>query len=249
MQDGFRACPEGERLMPKIHVVIDDKPLEVDSGKTVLEVCRENDIEIPTLCAFEGLSTWGGCRLCLVEVEGILKLLPACSTPVSADQVIHTHSEKLDRYRRMIVELLFSERNHVCAVCVTNGACELQDLGYKVGLDHVRFPYLFSKCKVDASHEKFVLDHNRCIMCQCCVRVCNEVEGAHVFGTRGRGSRVRVITDFNEPWGDSPNCTSCGKCVQVCPTGALWPKDATMGAIKKRPEMISELVEKRVAWK
>jgi bidirectional [NiFe] hydrogenase diaphorase subunit len=235
--------------MAMIHVVVDEKPLEVESGKTILQVCRENGIEIPTLCAVEGLSKLGACRLCLVEVQGIPKLLPACTTPIAANQTIHTQSEKLSRYRRMIMELFFSERNHVCAVCISNGACKLQDMGYQVGMDHVRFPYLFLKCKVDTSHERFVLDHNRCIMCHTCIRVCNEVEGAHVFGTRGRGARVRVITNFNEPWGDAFNCTSCGKCVQACPTGALWPKDATMGMIKKKPEMISELVERREVWK
>lgn len=235
--------------MPKIHVVIDDKPLEVEAGKTVLEVCRENEIEITTLCAFKGLSMLGSCRLCLVEVQGIPKLLPACTTPVAADQIIHTTSEKLTRYRRMIIELLFAERNHICAVCVTNGACELQELGYKVGMERVRFPYLFPKCEVDASHEKFILDHNRCVLCQRCVRVCAEVEGARVWDIANRGNRARVISDFSEPWGSSPNCTSCGKCVNVCPTGALWPKEATIGTIKKKPELISELVTKRETWK
>ena len=93
----------------------------------------------------------GACRLCLVEIEGINKLLPACTTKVAANQVIKTQTERLKKYQKITTELLFAERNHVCAVCVANGNCELQDLGYKVGMEHVRFPYLFPKAEVDTS--------------------------------------------------------------------------------------------------
>lgn len=229
----------------KIPITIDDKTLEVESGKTILEVCQENGIDLPVLCHFKGLKDVGACRLCLIEIEGIAKLLPACTTRVSPNQKIKTQTEKLKKYRRMTIELFFSERNHVCAVCVANNNCELQDMGYKVGMEHVRFPYLFQLCNVDASHPNYVIDHNRCIMCTRCVRVCGEIESAHNWNIMGRGYQARIISDFNQPWGESTTCTWCGKCLQVCPTGALWPKNISQGELEKHPETIMELVNKR----
>ncbi len=232
-------------MISKITVTIDDKTCEVESNKTILEACRDNGIDLPVLCHFDGLGDVGACRLCLVEIEGARKLLPACTTRVAANQVIRTRTEKLKKYRRMTVELFFSERNHICSVCVANNNCELQDMARNVGMTHVRLPYLFPDCRVDASHDKFVMDHNRCIMCTRCVRVCSEVEGAHTWDVMDRGYKARIIADFNLPWGDSLTCTSCSKCVQVCPTGALWTKDAVQGELEKDPASITELVEKR----
>jgi bidirectional [NiFe] hydrogenase diaphorase subunit len=228
-----------------VSIQLDGNELKVESGRTILDVCREAGVDLPVMCYLEGLSVVGACRLCVVELEGSPRLFPACTTPVAANQVIRTQTEKLKRYRRMIVELFFAERNHICAVCVANNACELQDLARRVGMDHVRFPYLFPECGVDASHPHAVLDHHRCILCTRCVRVCDEVEGAHTWDVMGRGHASRVIADFNEPWGSSTTCTSCGKCVQVCPTGALWPKAASMGNLRKEPGKITELVAKR----
>ena len=123
----------------------------------------------------------GACRLCIVEVAGVGRLLPACTTPVQDGMSVTTHSEKLTQYRRMALEFLLSERNHQCAVCVSNNHCELQSLAQSLGVTHVRYPYSFPKLPVDISHERYVLDHNRCILCTRCVRVCAEVEGAHVW--------------------------------------------------------------------
>lgn len=226
-------------------IVIDDKEIQVDAKQTILEVCRKNGIEIPTLCFMEGLSAVGACRLCLVEIEGAPKLFPACTTTVAPKQKIRTNTQKLQDYRRMIIEFFFLERNHVCAVCVANNHCELQKLAYSLGMDHVRFPYLYPSCHLDASHEEFVMDHNRCIMCTRCVRVCDEVEGAHNWDVMGRGVNSRIIADFNQPWGESVTCTSCGKCAAVCPTGAIWPKDFSKVSQTKNPAVITELVAKR----
>lgn len=225
--------------------MIDGRQVESEPGKTILEICRDNGIDIPTMCHLDGLTDVGACRLCLVEVEGVSKLLPACTTRIQANQVIHTQTDKLKKYRRMITELFFAERNHICAVCVSNGHCELQELGYKVGMNHVHFHYLNQKCDLDASHPWYVMDHNRCILCTRCVRVCAEVEGAHHWNVMNRGVQARVISDFNTPWGESITCTSCSKCVEVCPTGALWSKQTLQGKMEKHPEKIAELMEKR----
>lgn len=231
--------------MQNITVYIDDKKLMTESGKTILEVCRRNNINILTMCHLKGLSDIGACRLCLVEIEGVNKLLSACTTKVADNMVIRTSTDKIKRYQRITTELLFSERNHVCSVCVANGKCELQNLGYKVEMDSIRYPHLFPQCNVDTSHPWYVLDHNRCIMCTRCVRACSEVEGAFNWNVKNRGYQVRIISDFNTPWGESITCTSCGKCIHACPTGALWPKDIVQGQLNKKPEIIDELMAKR----
>ncbi len=231
--------------MTTITIDINDVKFQVDAGKTILEVCKENSIPLLTMCHLKGLTDIGACRLCLVEIEGVNKLLSACTTKVAANMVIHTQTEKLKRYQRITTELIFAERNHVCSVCIANGQCELQALGYAVGLDHIRYPFLFPTCEVDTSHPWYVMDHNRCIMCTRCVRVCAEVEGAFNWDVMNRGNQVRIISDFNTPWGESSTCTSCGKCLHACPTGAIWPKAMAQGQLKKNPGMIDELVEKR----
>jgi bidirectional [NiFe] hydrogenase diaphorase subunit len=213
---------------------IDDREVGASAGETVLRVARENGIAIPTLCNLEGLHPVGACRLCLTEVEGAPKLMPACTTQVWEGMVVRTRSERLDRYRRGIVELLFAERNHVCAVCVASGHCELQSMAERQGMDHVRYPYLHPHLEVDASHALFAIDHNRCVLCTRCVRVCDEIEGAHTWDVAGRGVRSWLVTDLATPWGDSTTCTSCGKCVQVCPTGALFAKGKAVGEMERR---------------
>ena len=118
------------------------------------------------------------------------RLLPACTTPVQDGMSVTTNSPKLTRYRRIALELLLVERNHFCSVCVSNGHCELQALAQSLGVTNVRFPYNYPKLPVDLSHERFVLDHNRCILCTRCVRVCAEVEGAHVWDVTARGIQL-----------------------------------------------------------
>jgi bidirectional [NiFe] hydrogenase diaphorase subunit len=223
---------------------IDGRDCGARSDETILEVARQNGIDIPTLCHFDGLCDIGACRICLVEMKGSPKLLPACTTLVSEGMDIITSSERLMRYRQQLVELLFTERNHVCSVCVSNGRCELQAMAVRLGVMHVRLPYRYPKAVVDATHARFAQDDNRCILCQRCVRVCDEIEGAHTWDIAARGIEARVITDLSEPWGTSESCTSCGKCVHVCPTGALFEKGKSAGEMVKRP-FVSQLAEKR----
>ncbi|NQV10658.1 MAG: bidirectional hydrogenase complex protein HoxU [Cyanobacteria bacterium] len=208
-------------------LMIDGHEVAMAAGATLLAAAREVGITIPTLCHLEGLSPVAACRLCLVEIEGSGKLEPACITPVLEGMVVRTDTSRLQDYRRTVIELLFTEGNHVCAVCVANGHCELQDRAVDVGMDHSRLPYRYPDRPVDLSHHLFGLDHNRCILCTRCVRVCDEVEGAHVWDVGWRGEHCRIISGLNQPWGEVDSCTNCGKCVQVCPTGALFHKGDT----------------------
>ncbi|MBK5967884.1 MULTISPECIES: bidirectional hydrogenase complex protein HoxU [Thiorhodovibrio] len=224
---------------------IDGQDLSAREDETIIEVCRENQIPIPSLCYLDGLSILGGCRLCLVELEGQNRLFAACSTRVAEGMHVITNTERLQRYRRTIVELLFAERNHVCSVCVSNGHCELQNLAQGCGVNHVHMPYRYHQYQVDSSHEMFRVDHNRCVLCTRCVRVCDEIEGAHTWDIMGRGSDCQVITDMARPWGDSTTCTSCGKCVQVCPTGALVKQGTSAGEMVKDQSFLPILARRR----
>jgi bidirectional [NiFe] hydrogenase diaphorase subunit len=224
---------------------INDQDVSGREDETILDVAREHNLSIPTLCQVNGLTNVGACRLCLVEIKGISKLLPACTTFVTEGIEVFTASERLRKYRRMTVEMLFAEGNHICSVCVENGHCELQDLAVGMGIDHIRLPYFYPKRDVDASHQRFALDSNRCVLCTRCVRVCAEVEGAHTWDVMGRGIQSCVITDLNQPWGDSDTCTSCGKCVQVCPTGALFEKGKAVGEMTKRYAFLTYLSQMR----
>ena len=231
--------------MAVVTLTINDQLVSAREGQSLLEVIREQGIEIPTLCHLEGLSERGGCRLCLVEVEGSPKLLAACVATVQEGMVVRTDTERLESYRKMTLELLLAERNHICSVCVMNGNCELQSAAYNSNVHSVRFEYQCPDLPMDMTHEQYGLDHNRCILCTRCVRVCSEVEGAHTLGIMGRGTNSEVITGMNRNWGDSTSCTSCGKCVQVCPTGALFKQGSTAAEMEKRTDFLSLIVERR----
>jgi bidirectional [NiFe] hydrogenase diaphorase subunit len=226
-------------------LTIDGRDVAMATGATLLEAAREVGVPIPTLCHLEGLSPVAACRLCLVEIEGSGKLQPACLTPVAEGMVVHTDTPRLQDYRRTLIEMLFTEGNHVCAVCVANGHCELQDRAVEVGMDHSRLPYRHPDRPVDLTHHLFGLDHNRCILCTRCVRVCDEVEGAHVWDVGWRGEHCRIISGLNQPWGAVDACTDCGKCVQVCPTGALFDKADTTGEKHADPARLGALVRAR----
>ncbi|MGO9641993.1 MAG: bidirectional hydrogenase complex protein HoxU [Candidatus Acidiferrales bacterium] len=222
-------------------LIINGTDISARADQTILDAATEHDIRIPTLCHLGGLSDVGACRLCLVEVKGTNRLLPACVTKVAEGMEVTTETERLAKYRRMILGLLFAERNHVCSICVANGACQLQSLAQSQGMTHVEFPYRFPSLSMDATHDRFAIDHNRCILCTRCVRVCSEIEGACTWDIRGRGVQSLIISDLNQPWGTSETCTSCGKCVQVCPTGALFDKGKVGSKVPKNPDFLPYL--------
>ena len=228
-----------------ITLTIDDRDCGAREEQTILEVARENGIFIPTLCHLGGLHPVGACRICIVDVEGVARPQPACVTRPVEGMRVATDSPGLRRQRRLLLELMLAEGNHVCSVCVVNGHCELQELALQLGVDHLELPALYPRREVDASHPRFSLDRNRCVLCTRCVRVCAEIEGAHTWDVMGRGLASTVISDLNQPWGEAESCTTCGKCVQVCPTGALFDKGKAPGEMRKRHSFLPLLTAMR----
>lgn len=204
-----------------IHIKIDGKELEVQEGTTVLNAARQAGVDIPTLCDHPALEPYGGCRLCLVEVEGARTLQPACTMPAGNNMVVHTATEKVKSARKFVLSMIFSERNHFCMFCqVSGGDCELQNAAYGEDMTHWPIQPNWQPFEVDASHPYFVMDHNRCILCRRCVRACAELSGNFTLGMEERGAKTILVADLGIPLGDS-SCISCGSCIQVCPTGAL----------------------------
>lgn len=230
---------------PTFAASIDGVEVEAHPDESILQCARRHGIDIPSLCYLDGVSVWGGCRLCVVEIAEDVRVRPACATTIVADMEVTTESPRLTAYRRAILELLFAEGNHVCAVCVSNGSCELQDLAVRCGMDHVSFELRAPRREIDASHPKYLFDANRCILCTRCVRTCDEIEGAHVWDVSSRGEHAHLVTELHQPWGEAASCTWCGKCVAVCPTGALSYQGSAVGEMRHQPDMIARLAAAR----
>lgn len=230
-----------------VNIKIDGAPIVAEEDTTVLDAARAHNVFVPTLCHYQGLTPVGACRMCIIEVKGVPRLLPACVTKVSEGMDVTSASPKVQKYRKMILELLLAERNHVCAVCVANGHCELQGLSQQLGVNSTRYPYRYPAYDVDASHERFIHDPNRCILCTRCVRACEEVEGARTWAVKGRGINSDITSDLDIPWGDSTTCTSCGKCVHSCPVGALTEKGKAAAEMVKHDKNLSYLESMRVS--
>ncbi len=204
-----------------VRLTIDGRAVEVPEGTTVLRAAEKAGIDIPTLCDHPELTPYGGCRLCMVEVEGVPALQTSCTLPATNGMVIYTNTPRIREARRLILSFLFGDRNHFCMYCqVSGGDCELQNAAYREEMTHWPLQPGWRPYPVDASHEDFVLDHNRCILCRRCVRACGELVGNFTLGVRDRGAQTMIIADLGVPLGES-TCVSCGTCVQVCPTGAL----------------------------
>ena len=209
--------------MPSVHLTIDDQEITAEAGQTILDAAQAAGIDIPVLCNHPALEPVSACRVCLVEIEKQAALQPACSFKVSEGMVVRTESEKVVETRKFVLELLFAERNHFCMYCQMSGDCELQDLGYRYGLDSWMYPRPYPKLPVDATRQYFVMDHNRCVLCRRCIRACADLVGNHTLGLGGRGVQTMVIADTGVPFGES-SCISCGTCLQTCPTGAIMDR-------------------------
>ena len=223
------------------NITIDGKKFEVPNGITVLEAARIADIHIPTLCDHPSLTPYGGCRMCVVEVDGARTLQTSCTLPVMDNMIVHTDSEKVLNARKFILTMIFSDRNHFCPFCVVNdGDCELQQAAYGEGMTHWPLQPNWLSFEVDASHEYFIHDHNRCILCRRCVRACHELVGNNTLGVEERGAKSMIIADLGVPQGES-SCISCGTCVQVCPTGSLIDRWSAYRGQEKNLESVKTI--------
>ena len=209
--------------MNEISLTIDGRQVKGEEGDTVLDVCKANGIYVPTLCHKDGLSDVGACRMCVVEIERERRVMPACTYPAKDGLVVKTHTERLERYRRLILELILSEHEHNCLVCEQNGNCELQNLVYQYGIDKISLPINKLVEPIDDSSEVILRDPNKCILCGRCVRACAEIAGQGILSFADRGSKTIIVADLNWPLAQS-GCVSCGACIQACPTGALTEK-------------------------
>jgi iron-only hydrogenase group A len=203
-----------------ITIQVNDKLIEAKKGEMLLEALRREDIQVPTLCHLEGLFPSGACRLCVVEVEGQRNLVPSCAFPVSEGLKVKTHSPRVLRARRTIIELLLASHPDDCLYCVRNRQCELQQLAGELGVRERRFFGERNDYHLDKSSPSLVRDPAKCILCGRCVRVCEEIQGVSAIDFIGRGSATRVGPAFEQGLNIS-TCVNCGQCITACPTGAL----------------------------
>lgn len=206
------------------NIFIDGKPITFEDGKTVLQVARENGLYIPTLCYHARTGPASMCRVCVVEVEGMRGLQTSCSLTPSDGMKIQTASQRVLDARKAVVNLLLANGNHDCLSCEVNGACELQDAAYHLGIETPAF-FVKEYDERDASAAFIIRDPNKCILCGRCIVGCNGQVVNEVLEFGYRDSHTKVICDADLPMGLS-TCVQCGECVQLCPVGAFIEKKA-----------------------
>jgi [NiFe] hydrogenase diaphorase moiety small subunit len=208
-------------MSAKVGFTIDGKEVLAEQGHTILQAAALAGIYIPHLCAKKGLSPWGSCRVCTVLVNG--RPQAACTMPVAEGMVVENDTPELKDLRASLVEMLFVEGNHYCMFCEKSGNCELQAMGYRLGILAPRHPFMFPTRSVDAGHPDVLLDFNRCILCARCIRAAQEQDGKHVFQFIHRGGHKRI--GINAAAGASAtNLAVTDKAVEACPVGCILPK-------------------------
>jgi [NiFe] hydrogenase diaphorase moiety small subunit len=207
-----------------IHFHVDGQPIAAKSGDTVLTAALRAGVYIPHLCAHRELSPWGSCRMCTVVVNG--RYQPSCIIPAADDMTVENDTVELNSMRRDLLAMLFVEGNHYCAFCERGGTCELQALGYRLGLLAPQYPYLYPVRPVDASHPDIEIDHNRCILCARCVRASKEIDGKNVYNFAGRGKDKHIIVNSSRGLG-STDADITDKATEVCPVASIIRKHET----------------------
>ena len=218
-----------------VKLTIDNRPIEVEAGTTILKAARQNGIDIPTLCYFElaGMNFEnkpGGCRVCVVEVEGRRNLAPACVTECMEGMVVHTHNARVINARKTVVELILSDHPNDCLQCAKSGDCELQALATKLGIREIPFKGEQSTYRKDTTKSVY-RDMDKCVMCRRCETMCNQIQSVGALSAINRGFPAVVSPAFENDLGET-SCVNCGQCVQVCPVGALTLVDNVSDVMK-----------------
>lgn len=207
------------------YMFVDGQKVEINGEKNVLDMVRKAGIDLPTFCYHSELSVYGACRMCVVE-DKRGSTMASCSTIPQDGMEIFTNTPKLQKHRRMILELLLANHHRDCTVCEKNGKCKLQELAVRFGIKNIRFNNSEQNLPIDDSSAAIVKDPNKCILCGDCVRMCGEVQGIGVLDFAYRGSKIKVTTAFDKPLSEV-DCVNCGQCSAICPTGALVVKNET----------------------
>ena len=208
-------------MQTEFYFTIDGVQVRGKSDQTILLAAQSAGLYIPNLCAMPGISPWGSCRVCTVMVNG--RPQSACTMPVSEGMVVESDTAELKDLRKSLVEMLLAEGNHFCMFCEKSGSCELQAMGYRLGVLSSRHTYMFNKLPVDASHPNVLLDFNRCILCARCVRASKELDGKHEFQFVNRGYKRRIgLNSAKNAAGTQIEATD--KAVQACPVGCILTK-------------------------
>ncbi len=192
-----------------------------EKGEYLIEAARKNGIFIPSLCHYKGYKPRGACRVCNVKVNG--RQMVACATPILDGMTVVNDTDDLNEWRKSIIELLFVEGNHFCPACEKSGDCELQALAYRFKLLAPRYPFMFPKREIDASHPKIIMDHNRCIQCKRCVRAVKTADGKSLFAIKGRGHDSKIIVD--PALKDDLTDELAQKAMDACPVGCIIKKE------------------------
>ncbi len=215
-----------ERKVDTLKLTINEREVTAKKGETVLEAALGAGIYIPTLCYDPDLKPYGGCRLCMVEIEGMRGLVSSCTTPATDGMVVHTETERVNRSRRITMELIIANHHGDCLTCAKNQDCELLKIARYLGIEQEHIDRLRKSVQVlplDKSHPAFIRDPNKCILCGKCVRACHEIAVVGAIDIAFRGNAAKIATFGDKPIAESI-CKSCGECVARCPTGALVPK-------------------------